>query len=481
MKKWLYLATLAFSSQIAHAINADIKPYVFAKDAKSYFEVLYYIPTNKLSRIYNKDSSYYHQVNLTVLLKQNNRIVRAEKFKLISPIMLTSQAMLHDFRMLIEPGEYELESTLQDANNPKDEITQVNNFKVNEIPNSIYVSDIQLYSFCKSSAEVKENMYKNGFVYEPLPYQLVDKNLNILMSYFEIYNIKQFSEKNYIIKFELFQQDSNLSYIKTAEWFKSKLTTENGIVLNQKDISALSSGHYKFVVSLMNKQGNILNHKQTEFDRYNPFWDRLLTLNYSEHSEEDYFNKLSVDSIHYYLKAMNVILPSTERETLSNLDRNGKEVAQRMYLYRFWKDNFGKDCVAKFEKFKRNVLYADVNFVSGFRYGFESDRGVTFLKYGSPVEVIPEDNDNGAYPYEIWMYDKLPTGQSNVRFLFYNPDLTGANFILLHTNCYGERFNKKWELELYRKVNEEYEGDDSVDATRIKKSINRHAREYFEY
>ena len=131
--------------------------------------------------------------------------------------------------------------------------------------------------------------------------------------------------------------------------------------------------------------------------------------------------------------------------------------------------------------YMEEVRKVDQMFRSGFGRGFESDRARIYLRYGKPIEVFKEDQDSGAFPYEIWKYDKIKkTGQNNVKFIFYNSDHGGSNQRLLHCNAYGERKNEKWELELYRKVNDEYEGENPFDATGVKRTFSRRAREYFE-
>ena len=119
-------------------------------------------------------------------------------------------------------------------------------------------------------------------------------------------------------------------------------------------------------------------------------------------------------------------------------------------------------------------------FYSGFGYGFETARGSIYLRYGKPDEQIAEDKDNGAFPYEIWKYNKiLKTGQTNVKFLFYNPDLAGSDFRLLHSTAHGEIHNKNWELELYKNALQEVRGNNPIDANSIPDGYNRRAREYF--
>ncbi len=45
--------------------------------------------------------------------------------------------------------------------------------------------------------------------------------------------------------------------------------------------------------------------------------------------------------------------------------------------------------------------------------------GEKYLSQALDSVVIQEDNDNGAFPYEIWKYAKINnTGQTNVKFIF---------------------------------------------------------------
>ena len=119
-------------------------------------------------------------------------------------------------------------------------------------------------------------------------------------------------------------------------------------------------------------------------------------------------------------------------------------------------------------------LYAD-----GFGYGFESDRGRIFIKYGRPNDVIKVDNEPSAPPYEIWFYNDFPqTNQADVKFLFYAPEL-GINYRLLHSTVRGEINNPRWQLELYNAVPNEVSGSNYIDATGVQPNNNRRAAEYF--
>src|SRR5690606_17534227 len=133
-----------------------------------------------------------------------------------------------------------------------------------------------------------------------------------------------------------------------------------------------------------------------------------------------------------------------------------------------------------YEKYMNVVRAVDRQFYSGFRRGFETDRGYIFLKYGKPDDLVTVEDEVDAPPYEIWTYYSLPNSrQSNVKFLFYNPDLTQNGFVLLHSTARGERQNPRWESVLYGSTAGQGSGNTLIDGGGIPDGINRNARRLF--
>ncbi|MDZ7363422.1 MAG: GWxTD domain-containing protein [candidate division KSB1 bacterium] len=80
------------------------------------------------------------------------------------------------------------------------------------------------------------------------------------------------------------------------------------------------------------------------------------------------------------------------------------------------------------EEFYRRVAFAQMRFaVAGSgKAGWETDRGRIYIKYGPPREVHHQFAEQGATPYEIWLYPDL-----DLHFIF--RDKTGAgDFELVH-------------------------------------------------
>jgi hypothetical protein len=123
--------------------------------------------------------------------------------------------------------------------------------------------------------------------------------------------------------------------------------------------------------------------------------------------------------------------------------------------------------------------YADQVFKSGLGHGFETDRGMIYLRYGAPNDVVSVEDEPSAPPYEIWIYYAFPvTGQNNVKFLFYSPELANS-YELLHSTCENEINNPAWEQILYRDALSETSSGDLIDARPVADNFVRRAREYF--
>lgn len=84
-------------------------------------------------------------------------------------------------------------------------------------------------------------------------------------------------------------------------------------------------------------------------------------------------------------------------------------------------------------------------FSTSIRKGYNTDRGRVYLQYGPPDNRTQMPHEPSAYPYEIWQYYKVK-GQSNRRFIFYNPDLVTNDFKLIHSDALGEIMNDQWQL-----------------------------------
>lgn len=141
---WIILLS-SFSIHAAQGINGDIRAVVYQDEDIQYVEISYYLKTESLQKIYRADSQFQNQILLTVVLKNEDQIVKVDKLLLQSPYSYDQKPIIHVIRWKVQAGKYNLESTLTDPLNPLNEITFINTFKVKPINQNPNISEIQLY------------------------------------------------------------------------------------------------------------------------------------------------------------------------------------------------------------------------------------------------------------------------------------------------------------------------------------------------
>ncbi|MDQ3143105.1 MAG: GWxTD domain-containing protein [Bacteroidota bacterium] len=458
------------------AMSAFVQPVVFYNQAQPYVEVSYII----YPKIFG-GTTKSNAVQLTVLLKNTSGIYKADKFQLILLKENVGKPILHLIRWELAPGKYEIESKFINLEDTNDELTLIDSVEVTKFSTASSLSDIQLFALCKSSTDSLSVMVKNNFYFEPLQDHVLFQEQYFLNAYFESYHPDWSNQKSLIYHFSIYRLDSTQERSLVVDWYKKKSSVQVDPFLLRKDVSDLPSGNYLFKVALLDASMNTKDFSEIAFTRFNPFWDRLVRVMKEQSADKVFFDQMTEDSLTYYVKAIFPIMSSLDVSTVQFFNKEKKLFEKRLFLYQFWKEKSDSLPLITCLEYMKEARVADQLFFSGFGRGFETDRGIMYLRYGKPNDILSVDHDNGAFPYEIWKYNQLEkTGQTNVRFLFYNPDLAGSDFRLLHSTARGERFNRAWEIELYKNAKTEVKGDNLLDATQMQDNFNRRAREYFE-
>ncbi|MCB9285023.1 MAG: GWxTD domain-containing protein [Lewinellaceae bacterium] len=252
------------------------------------------------------------------------------------------------------------------------------------------------------------------------------------------------------------------------------------VLLLNLDITQLESGNYRLVVEVRNRYKELLSRKEVPFQRSNPYLHPETEALTSEVLQEEFVGKLSEKNLDYSLRALVPVAPEDQTDWLNQLIKGGSPDAKRLYLFSYWlKKNPNRPDIP-YQAYMEVANALDGMFHSGLGYGFETDRGYVYLKYGRPDDMIREENDPAAPPYEIWVYNNFPaTNQSNVRFIFYNPSLAPNDFQLLHSTARGELNNPQWEVQLYKNSPNEIDGNDPFGATQMQDNFGRQARKWF--
>ncbi len=134
------------------------------------------------------------------------------------------------------------------------------------------------------------------------------------------------------------------------------------------------------------------------------------------------------------------IASDRERDVYASLKG---DTAKRKALFDFWNSRDANPATAanemKAEYFKR-IGYVNLNFHSGRREGWKTDRGRVYVVYGPPDDIDHHFNDTNMKPYEIWSYFSV---QGGVKFIF-GDRLGISDYKLMHSTHRSEIHDEEW-------------------------------------
>jgi GWxTD domain-containing protein len=140
-------------------------------------------------------------------------------------------------------------------------------------------------------------------------------------------------------------------------------------------------------------------------------------------------------------------------QTIRNFLKKPDELYMRYYVYNYFTNINKKDPGKAFKEFSQKIIEVNKLYTSRGVPGYETDRGVIYLKYGAPTDIITVENENGSLPYEIWQYNVLEqTNHKEVAdayFLFYKQNQATSDFRILHSTVEAEAKNMDWRSYLY--------------------------------
>lgn len=472
--RMMFLALFACLSFNLFAIHVDLRSYSFY-GSQPYTE--FYI------RIDGKTIEWQDKqavVDILLLISdENSNIVAYDKFELTLTDEKEVSDLLEVKRFHIPKGTYTVRVEATDKNKEPNKIELEQRLLVT-VPNDDFIlSDIvPLAVFYPDSSQ--NSLVKNGFYMEPLAYHFVSENRKEFNFYIEVYHQLDQKADQYFLQYSI--MDGTTKNIETKKLLTryrklSGSDVEPMVVKIGSDV--LASGDYHILAEIVNKEKTVFATSTCDFVVSNPKADLARLEALGGLPQNAFVKKVRDEDMDYCMKALIPIAAQNQMGTIEELIKSKDLDNQRLFLYNFWLERSPKSPKEAFNAYMEVVDAVEKKFYDNTGYGFQTDRGYIFLKYGKPSSVLSIDDEVDAPPYEIWYYNSMPaTSQTNVRFLFYNPTLVHNNMILLHSTCIGERSNPAWEVELYKSVPMEREGN-SVDGKTVGPNWNRNARKYF--
>lgn len=451
----MLLAIVSVTTAQSKNLKAYLSYYTFnTPEQKPYIETHISVLGSSVMYAKTKSGSYQGSIGITVLVKQADKIIKAEKYNLLSPefkdTLNISANFLDQKRFELENGKYTLELYIQDNNNAtnKDKVTQ--EFEVNFPPNKIAVSDI-IFLESYTKATTSNQFIRNGFELIPFVNNFLPTNINNLSFYAEIYNTQLVApDQSFLLSYYI-QNADGLNKLSSYIQNKKVISKNVMILLNEFDITSLPSGNYYLVVELRNRNNEVIASKSNYFQRSNKSLGGDLSSIAGIAYDNSFAAKYSKEQMVENIKALNPISTKNEQDYVKTLLANNDEIQMRQYLIYFWEKRYPGESAIKWGEYEQLVKIVVEKFSSPYTKGYDSDRGVVFLKYGPPNNIRANNLDNQAYPYEIWQYFKVKTF-SNRKFVFFSPDNIRNEMVLLHSNLVGERNDPQWKYKILQRT-----------------------------
>lgn len=450
------------------AFEATVEISRFRAQEKPYIEMFLYILGSSVGRTADGTAS----VGCTYLIYRNGEIITGDKYNLIAADT-THDDFMDLRRHFLPAGEYRLEMNLLDNADTANTLRIEESFVVDA---TVFCSDIQLLAGASRSSN-QDLWVKQGVRCVPLPYRYYHKAFEYLVAYHELYGMDVSVGDDFYVRYAIApQRDPADILVKSHKRLSAKPVIP---LIHKMDIRGLGSGEYVLSMDVFTRDHKRIAGTTADFVRSNPEGDAQ----YVELSAQLFANSftlpMSADSVRYALKAIAPIVEQDMVDILNFLVGKGELENQKRFLHQFWVDIDPDDPQAAYARYMEVAHAIDQMYHSGLGYGFETDRGHIYLRYGSPDDKVFVEDEPSAPPYEIWIYYDFPrTNQSNVKFLFYDPSLSN-HFELLHSTAIGEVQNRRWEQILYSDALTETESGDLIDALPVADSFHRRAREYF--
>ncbi len=457
MKKFIFciLVVLYILPVFSQDSSKDIIPFFsystfYSPEHGSYVETYLTILGHSLYFSKTNEGSFESKVEVTILIKQDQRIVDFKKINLKSPeiqdTLSVNFSLVDVQRFALPDGTYDIEVKLTDINSPIEPLYILDAVTLDYDPDVLMVSGIQLIERYQKSTET--NIFtKAGYELVPLPLNFFPKIINSLTFYCEIYNTdkKLGQDEPFLIKTHI-EQFETKKIAHNLQTFKREKAGNVHSFMHEFDISGLPSGNYVLVVEVRDKNNDMISSNQLFFQRSNPpadtdFMEMNLTYTAS------FVNNIqSADTLREYIRSVRPIATENEKYFIDKSSKVAETDRLKQFFYIFWAERSNNPLQA-WSDYRNEVHKVQNSFGTKIKKGYETDRGRVYLQYGAPNTIVSEDREPSTYPYEIWHYYQL-NNQRNRKFVFYNRDLVTNDYELIHSDALGEIQDYQWQIKL---------------------------------
>jgi GWxTD domain-containing protein len=453
---FILLTFLPLSAVIAQEAAKQPRALFAAKnfyhpEKKEYVEL--YLSFDASSLVHVKTGLVYQAtVEVLYVIRKNDKIFKYDKFAVKGPEML-EEGLYQDFvdvqKMTLEPGDYQIEIQIRDVNSNSEKVRAIQNHSIPSIDRKMGVSDIVFQKNVEETADFNP-LVKNGYMMTPWLAPTLPDFLDTIFVYTEVYNSDFIlgREGAYVEKQTLKNLDVD-SVFETYSSIKRVKASEVNVILRQLDISQLPSGSYLYSIELFNRENELVGSQSIQFGRQSeiPRLQNPLNVAYIQDFSLLIESETNRDTIVDYFRCIRPLGDYQHQNFIDNNWKISETDILKNFIISFWLDHAKTNPKDEWLAYRNLVHQVNKEFGNSAQKGYDTDRGMVYLRYGPPNQTVIRENEPSSYPYIIWQYYTHPK-QSNAMYVFYDPSLTYRDYVLLHCNVRGEKNNPRWKVIL---------------------------------
>ncbi len=419
--------------------------------ARTYVELCYSFLENQLSYV-QEGETYHGEVRFDVVIAPEEGSDSVMRRAWLTPHEVSDTASLTQGKSLVgvvgfglEPGKYSMKFVARDtqAEIVLDSTEIPVEVRLFDDPDRVMVSDVELCSTIRQSANRESLFYKNTLEVIPNPGGLFGVGMPTIFYYVEVYNIlRGIQSKNYTARATIYDAFGN--EVTSKERKKSRVN-ESSVEVGTFKVDSLKQGTYTLVFSVIDSVAQATTTSMKRFFVYNPGLvgeDALSTGGEGVLATEyALMDESQLDSEFEKCRYIKIGDEGDQYETLQGAE------AKRIFLVAFWRrrDPYPATVVneAKRDYFER-VKYANEVFRSSFREGWKTDRGRVYILYGPPDDYDRHPSEIDAKPFQIWFYHQI---QGGVEFVFVDR-LGFHDYLLIHSTHRNELRDDNWRQQV---------------------------------
>ncbi len=466
MKKLVYLI---FLSLISFSLSANLEVYFMYSTFNSpdgpYIETYLSTIGNSVEFVQNSNGTYSAEVEITMIFRKADSVVALDKYNLKSPEIKDTSELKPNFidlqRISLENGIYNFELQIRDLNTKEDVYKFNDIIQIDYSGNKLQFSGTQLIESITPS-DTESALTKNG--YDLLPYisNFYPSNFNKLSFYTEIYNSDKSIGDDFIVRYYI-EKFETYSEIESYSRFKKLSSAQIVPLIGEINIESLPSGNYNLVMEIKNRDNESLLKSKFFFQRSNPgvapTHDMSELIKNSDITTIFGSSMTNTDSVREYVACLHPIADMNEKTFIDHQLKTASLEIMQNYFIEFWLKRNNVEPGELWKLYKEQVDFVDKFYRTPINRGYETDRGRVYLQYGAPNDIYVSKHEPSSYPYEIWHYYRVQD-ENNKKFIFYNPNIAGKEYELLHSDLTGEIKTPNWERVLSKRNNALYNHDD---------------------